>query len=406
MSDDENEDSEGGGTPEAGRVGKGHRHKRDPASNNLTPGGNRHTEVEDSLEVNRMGNDVDESAVSTSLISGWPYLDVFQYFQNNGIFRYRDLAPHDLRDESNRLREMKRGFKLAYKLSSASGELFRQLAARNDIDDPQDLESKRSKITISPGYDALVAFGGSLIQIYRRSRSLMNDRQASRFLFDTLRALVRATVDQARLKEFEATEFVTALELTISKLARPGCMFRPKLIVVPGQPIKTTEFEITPNVVLDTYKTVCDPTVRQTVTAADMVRGVGGAVKPLYTSKACYIFNTYIAGAAGEPCPNESTQHVAQFHICALCGVKGHPAYNCGIFRAFMKLVPYSASMAGQVKDDSALPVARGGFNQRGGRGGRGGRGRGGRGRGGYNNNNNNTGNNKAGKGKDDKKGN
>ena len=159
------------------------------------------------------------------------------------------------------------------------------------------------------------------------------------------------------------------------------------------------------DVVQDTYKEFCDPTVRQTVTAATMVRGVGGVVKPLYTAKACYIFNTYIDGVLGEACPNESAQHVAQFHICAICSIKGHAAFNCGMLRAFMKLAPFNAMMLGQVQDDESLPSTRGNYTGRGGRGGRG-RYRGRGGRGGKNKGNNDNNNSSNTKVKDEKKGN
>ena len=148
---------------------------------------------------------------------------------------------------------MRRGFKVAYKLSNASGQMFRELALKNQIDNYQELESKRHMISIAPGYEALAAFGGSLIQIHRRARSTMNDRQAARYLWDTVNTLLRAIVDQGRLKNYEATEFVEALELTISRLAKPGFMFQPKLLVKPGQPARVVGYVIKKDVVQDTF---------------------------------------------------------------------------------------------------------------------------------------------------------
>ena len=60
-------------------MGANSQRERVSSMNDLAPGAGRGTELED-LKVRRVGNDVDESVVYTSLQSGWAFKDVFQFF--------------------------------------------------------------------------------------------------------------------------------------------------------------------------------------------------------------------------------------------------------------------------------------------------------------------------------------
>ena len=347
---------------------------------------NKDDEYVNGAIVEAYTGEVETTVLALAKKKNMTYLEAFDHVFESNTYKRKDILENDLRIPGVRQLEIANGFIKAIELSDDSVNLLDKIANDAGIEDSRrGLRKDRHKLKLEGTFDAVVAFGGSLLRYLEGIQFSVTPEELIILQTDALTALTLALVDLRTTNGNGKTRILQGYQALVSKMCELDAPIKNTLIVKPNKPMQIKETNVHKNFVQNLYADKLARIMENIKSTQFDVQQVqsSSSLPKIIQRDICGPFQVAIGGAGHmQMCPNEEKTHIQRYHRCAICYQK-HAAYNCPWLRCMMRLTPYQQYLFTKSYQDKRLPPPqrRGPYNSRGRGGGRG------RGRGNGNNN-------------------